>query len=44
VVYAELPGGQHSLDLFHSLRSEAVVDALDAFAAWVRMGTQAAAK
>jgi acetyl esterase/lipase len=36
VVYAELPGGQHSFDLFHSLRFEAVVDAIEAFAAWVR--------
>lgn len=36
VVYAELPGGQHSFDLFHSLRFEAVVDGVEAFAAWVR--------
>jgi acetyl esterase/lipase len=36
VVYAELPGAQHSFDLFHSLRFEAVVDAIEAFAAWVR--------
>jgi acetyl esterase/lipase len=36
VGYAELPGGQHSFDLFHSLRFEAVVDAVEAFAAWVR--------
>jgi acetyl esterase/lipase len=36
VVYAELPGGQHSFDLFHSLRSETVVDGIEAFAAWVR--------
>ena len=36
VVYAELPGGQHSFDLFHSLRFEAVVDGIEAFAAWVR--------
>ena len=26
VVYAELPGGQHCFDLFHSLRCEAVID------------------
>jgi hypothetical protein len=38
VVYAELPGGQHSFDLFHSLRFEAVVDGVEAFAAWVRSG------
>ncbi|WP_433190594.1 alpha/beta hydrolase [Actinoallomurus sp. CA-150999] len=35
VVYAELPGGQHAFDLFHSLRFEAVVNAVDAFAAHV---------
>ncbi|MGI5230812.1 alpha/beta hydrolase [Actinoallomurus sp. CA-142502] len=32
VVYAELPGGQHAFDLFHSLRFEAVINAIDAFA------------
>jgi acetyl esterase/lipase len=36
VVYAELPGGQHAFDLFHSVRFEAVVDAVEAFAAWTR--------
>ena len=36
VVYAELPGAQHTFDLFHSLRFEAVVDAIEGFAAWVR--------
>jgi acetyl esterase/lipase len=36
VVYAELPGAQHVFDLFHSLRFEAVVDAVEAFAAWLR--------
>jgi acetyl esterase/lipase len=36
VVYAELPGAQHSFDLFHSIRFETVVDAIEAFAAWVR--------
>ncbi len=36
VVYAELPGAQHSFDLFHSLRFEAVVDAVEAFCAGVR--------
>ncbi|GAA4495602.1 alpha/beta hydrolase [Actinoallomurus oryzae] len=35
VVYAELPGGQHAFDLFHSLRFEAVVNAIDAFTAQV---------
>ena len=36
VVYAELPGAQHSFDLFHSVRFEKVVDAIETFAAWVR--------
>jgi acetyl esterase/lipase len=36
VVYAELPGAQHAFDLFPSLRFEMVVDAIEAFAAWVR--------
>jgi acetyl esterase/lipase len=36
VVYAELPGAQHSFDLFASPRFEAVVDGIEAFATWVR--------
>ncbi|WP_324651375.1 alpha/beta hydrolase [Georgenia sp. H159] len=36
VVYAELPGGQHSFDLFHSLRFAAVVDGVTAFLGQVR--------
>jgi acetyl esterase/lipase len=36
VVYAELPGAQHSFDLFHSSLLEAVVDGIEDFAAWVR--------
>ncbi len=36
VVYAELPGAQHGFDRFHSVRFERVVDAIEAFAAWVR--------
>ncbi len=39
VVYAELPGGQHTFDLFHSIRFEVVVDAIEAFSAWVRSRT-----
>ena len=35
VVYAELPGAQHDFDLFHSLRFEAVGDAVEQFAAAV---------
>ncbi|MEU9201021.1 alpha/beta hydrolase [Streptomyces sp. NPDC048332] len=34
VVYAELPGGQHAFDIFHSARFDAVVDGVEAFAAW----------
>jgi acetyl esterase/lipase len=40
VVYAELPGGQHAFDLFHSPRFEAVVDGVEAFAAWVLAAPQ----
>ncbi len=36
VVYAELPGAQHSFDLFHSVRFETVIDAIEMFAAGVR--------
>ncbi|GAA3996581.1 alpha/beta hydrolase [Streptomyces marokkonensis] len=35
VVYAELPGAQHAFDLFHSARTEAVVDGVEGFASWV---------
>jgi acetyl esterase/lipase len=31
VVYAELPGAQHSFDLLSSIRVEAVIDAIEAF-------------
>jgi acetyl esterase/lipase len=43
VVYAELPGGQHSLDLFHTIRFELAVDGIEAFAAWVRSAAGTAA-
>ncbi len=36
IVYAELPGAQHSFDLFHSVRFETVIDGIEAFAAWIR--------
>ena len=36
VVSAELPGAQHSFDLFHSVRFESVIDAIEGFAAWLR--------
>ena len=38
VVFLELPGAQHSFDLFHSLRFDAVIDAIDVFAACLRAG------
>jgi acetyl esterase/lipase len=41
VLYAELPGAQHGFDLFHSCRFEAVVDAIEVFAARVRAGRPA---
>lgn len=33
VVYARLPAAQHSFDLFHSVRNEHVIDAVEEFAA-----------
>ncbi|MEV0271242.1 alpha/beta hydrolase [Hamadaea sp. NPDC050747] len=36
IVYAEMKGAHHAFDLYHSLRFEAVVDAIEAFAATVR--------
>jgi acetyl esterase/lipase len=36
VVYAELPGGQHTFDLYHSMRFDAVVEGIAAFTARVR--------
>jgi acetyl esterase/lipase len=40
VVYAELPGAQRCFDLFRSLRFEAVIDGVEAFAAWVQAREQ----
>ncbi|HEY3764057.1 MAG TPA: alpha/beta hydrolase [Gaiellales bacterium] len=36
VVYAELPGGQHTFDLYRSLRFGHVVAGIEAFAEWAR--------
>lgn len=36
VVHAELPGAQHSFGHVRSVRARAVVDSVEAFAAWVR--------
>ncbi|WP_426402926.1 alpha/beta hydrolase [Streptomyces sp. R-07] len=41
VAYAELPGTQHDFDLFQSLRTHSVVEAVERFAAWTRSRTQA---
>lgn len=38
VVYAELPAGQHTFDLFHSPRFTAVVDGVEGFVERVRAG------
>lgn len=35
VIYVELPRAEHNFDLFHSIRTEAVVHGIEAFAAWV---------
>ena len=36
VVYAELPGGQHTFDLYRSIRYGYVVNGIEAFAEWAR--------
>ena len=33
-MYAELPGAQHTFDLFHSIRFETLIDRIEAFEAW----------
>lgn len=38
VVYAQLPGAQHSFDLLHSVRFQYVIEGIEAFTAWVRAG------
>lgn len=35
VVFVLLPGGQHTFDLFHSIRFENVIKGIECFAAWV---------
>ena len=42
VVYVELPGAQHSFDLLTSIRFEAVIDGIDAFAAAIFAAASAA--
>ena len=36
VVYAELPGAQHTFDLYRSIRFTHVVDGIEQFAGWTR--------
>lgn len=36
VIYAELPGAQHSFDLFHSIRFHLLINGIQAFTAWIR--------
>jgi len=38
VVYAEIPGAQHAFEIFHSLRTSTVVQAVDRFLSWVHTG------
>lgn len=38
VIYAELPGGQHAFDLFHSIRYDLTVVAIETFVTWARSG------
>ncbi|GAA3130345.1 acetyl esterase/lipase [Kribbella aluminosa] len=42
VVYVELPGAQHTFDLYHSIRFESVVNGVEAFTAWVRSSADVA--
>jgi acetyl esterase/lipase len=42
VVYAELPGGQHTFDMFHSIRFEILIDGLQLFTTWIRSRPRAA--
>ncbi|MCA9972302.1 MAG: alpha/beta hydrolase [Anaerolineales bacterium] len=41
VLYAELPGAHHNFDLFHSIRSEAVIAGVEAFTAWLAVNDRA---
>lgn len=36
VLYAELPHAQHNFDLFHSVRSEAIIDSIEVFGEWLK--------
>jgi acetyl esterase/lipase len=41
VLYAEIPGASHAFEVFHSLRSENVVNGVDRFLAWLHSAHQA---
>jgi acetyl esterase/lipase len=42
VVYAEIPGATHAFELFHSVRTGNVVNAIDRYLAWLYSAYQAA--
>ena len=44
VIYLRLPGAEHSFDLFHSPRFDAVIDGIEAFAIWLRAMSTPASK
>lgn len=41
VLYAEIPGASHAFEVFHSLRTENVVNGVDRFLAWLHSAHQA---
>ena len=41
VVYAEIPGASHAFEVFHSLRTENVVNGVDRFLAWLHSAHRA---
>lgn len=44
VVYVELPQAKHTIDFFHSLRSEALFHGIQAFATWVLKNQESLSK
>jgi acetyl esterase/lipase len=41
VLYAEIPGASHAFEIFHSVRTENVVNGVDRFLAWLHSAHQA---
>jgi acetyl esterase/lipase len=41
VLYAEIPGASHAFEVFHSVRTENVVNGIDRFLAWLHSAHQA---